>query len=42
MGGILTLLASGGASGAVDPVSASKVALVGGVVNLAINHFWKK
>jgi hypothetical protein len=42
MGGILTLLASGGASGAVDPVIAAKVALVGGVVNLAINHFWKK
>jgi len=42
MGGILTLLASGGASGAVDPVIAAKVALVGGVVNLAVNHFWKK
>jgi len=42
VGGILTLLASGGATGAVDPVIAAKVALVGGVLNLAVNNFWKK
>lgn len=42
VGGILTLIASGGASGAVDPIIAAKVGLAGGIVNLAINHFWKK
>lgn len=40
--GVLTVLASGGASGAVDPVLAAKVGLVGGILNLAINNFWKK
>jgi len=40
--GTLTIIASGGASGAVDPVLAAKVGLIGGVLNLAINNFWKK
>lgn len=40
--GTLTIIASGGASGAVDPVLAAKVGLLGGILNLAVNHFWKK
>lgn len=40
--GTLTLIASGGASGAVDPVLAAKVGLIGGVLSLAVNNFWKK
>lgn len=40
--GTLTIIASGGASGAVDPVLAAKIGLIGGVLNLAINNFWKK
>tara|TARA_R110000868_G_scaffold41042_1_gene140728 strand:+ start:51 stop:236 length:186 start_codon:yes stop_codon:yes gene_type:complete len=39
---LLTLLASGGASGAVDPVLAAKIGLAGGIINLAVNNFWKK
>ncbi len=38
----LTIIASGGASGAVDPVIAAKVGLIGGILNLAVNNFWKK
>ena len=38
----LTLIASGGATGAVDPVLAAKIGLIGGVLNLAVNNFWKK
>lgn len=40
--GTLTIIASGGASGAVDPVLAAKVGLLGGILNLAVNNFWKK
>lgn len=40
--GTLTMIASGGASGAVDPVLAAKIGLVGGILNLAVNNFWKK
>lgn len=40
--GTLTVLASGGASGAVDPVLAAKIGLIGGILNLAVNNFWKK
>ncbi|MFN5118053.1 MAG: hypothetical protein ACK5JJ_08130 [Cyanobacteriota bacterium] len=42
MTGTLTIIASGGASGAVDPVLAAKVGLLGGILNLAVNNFWKK
>lgn len=38
----LTLIASGGATGAVDPVLAAKIGLAGGILNLAVNNFWKK
>lgn len=40
--GTLTIIASSGASGAVDPVVAAKVGLIGGILNLAVNNFWKK
>jgi hypothetical protein len=40
--GTLTIIASGGASGAVDPVLAAKVGLLGGILSLAVNNFWKK
>lgn len=42
MTGTLTIIASGGASGAVDPVLAAKIGLLGGILNLAVNNFWKK
>lgn len=42
LSGTLTIIASGGASGAVDPVLAAKVGLLGGILNLAVNNFWKK
>ena len=42
LSGTLTIIASGGASGAVDPVLAAKVGLLGGLLNLAVNNFWKK
>jgi hypothetical protein len=40
--GTLTIIASGGASGAIDPVLAAKVGLLGGILSLAVNNFWKK
>jgi hypothetical protein len=42
LSGTLTIIASGGASGAVDPVLAAKVGLFGGILSLAVNNFWKK
>jgi hypothetical protein len=42
LSGTLTIIASGGASGAVDPVLAAKVGLLGGILSLAVNNFWKK
>lgn len=42
MTGTLAIIASGGASGAVDPVLAAKIGLLGGILNLAVNNFWKK
>jgi len=38
----LAALASGGASGAIDPVLAAKIGLIGGILNIAVNNFWKK